>query len=85
MPFWAALLLALIIMAVKSKVVIDSFKHLIAGRNSILILFGLTVIFFIAVVLLPLLNHEGQIKGTVDTSKEIQAQEKPMEVKHHGH
>lgn len=81
LPVWVALLIALAIIAVKSKVVIDLLKHLIVGRNLILILFGLTGIFFVAVIILPLLNHEGPITDTVDISKQIQA-EQPVATEH---
>ncbi len=84
-PVWVAILIAFIIMAIKGKVVIDAFKHLIVGRNLILVLFGLTAIFFVAVIILPLLNHEGYIVGTEDLSKQIQAETKPVETGHHGH
>lgn len=85
LPVWVAIGIAFIIMAIKSKVVIDSFKHLIVGRNLILVLFGLTGIFFISVILLPLLNHENSITDTVDISKQIQAEQAPMMEHKDGH
>ena len=84
MPVWLAIVVAFAIMAVKSKIVIDSFKHLIVGRNVIILLFGLTACFFLTLLLLPYFNHEGYITGTQDISKQVQAEEKPMVEGHHG-
>ena len=78
LPLWAALVIAFVIMVIKSKVVIDSFKHLIVGRNLILILFGLTGMFFIVLLLFPLFNHEGYITDTIDLSKQIQLEQGPV-------
>ena len=90
LPIWLALVIAFGIMLVKGKVVLDSFKFLLAGRHVLIITFALTGIFFGLVVLLPLFSHEGPIVGTQDISKEIQmeqsiaaAKEKPAEG-HHG-
>jgi heme A synthase len=86
LPLWLAVIVAFAIMAFKGKIVLDSFKHLLTGRHVLVLTFGLTIIFFATLVILPLLNHEGQIVGTQDISKELQMQEKPAEAaKNHGH
>jgi hypothetical protein len=71
-------------MIIKSLVVYESFKKFIIGRNSIIILFLLTIIFFISILLLPLFNHKGQIVGTVDLSKQLMMEEAQQEKEHHG-
>ena len=55
--------------------VYDSFKSLLPGKIALLIVFGLTGVFFLALVLLPILNNKGHIVGTIDTSKELQAEQ----------
>ena len=84
MPVWLAIVLAFGIIAIKSKVVIDAFKHLLTGRNVLILTIALTGVFLVALLILPLLNHEGYITGTKDISKELQMQEKPAEGHHHG-
>ena len=84
MPVWLAIAAALGIMAFKSKIVLDCFKHLLGGRQVLVVVFGLTAIFVLGLLLLPVLNHHGYIVGTQDLSKELQMQEKPVEGHHHG-
>ena len=84
MPLWLAIVVALGIIVFKSKIVLDCFKHLLGGRQLLVMVFGLTAIFVLGLLLLPALNHEGYIVGTQDISKELQMQEKPMEGHHHG-
>lgn len=91
LPVWLAILIALGIIAIKTKFVTDAFKHLLVGKNGLVILFALTAIFFLGLIILPLFNHNGQIVGTVDLSKEIQMQDAPTghdahtEGAQHGH
>ncbi len=73
-PVWAAVIVGLLIMAIKSKVVIDTFKTFITGRNSILIVFALTGIFFIVLLSLPLINQNNHIIGTEHTSYDLDLQ-----------
>ena len=75
LPVWVAIVLALAIIAIKGKVVLDSFQHLLTGRNALIILFGLTAVFFVVLILAPVLNHSNYITGTQDISKELQAQQ----------
>ena len=84
MPVLASVFVALSIILFKSSIVYDAFKGLLVGKNILVLVFSMTGIFFLTLLLLPFFNHEGRIVGTVDISKEIQAQEKPMEG-HHGH
>ena len=84
MPVWLAVMFALVIIAFKSKIVLDSFKHLLTGRQLIVMVFGLTAIFALGLLVLPVLNHHGYIVGTEDISKELQMQEKPAQGHHHG-
>ena len=84
MPIAITILISLIIIGVKGKIVFDSFKHLLVGKDILVLVFGLTIFFFLMILLLPLFNHENPITGTRDISKEIQAQE-PAAEEHHGH
>lgn len=81
-PVWIAIVVGLLIMAIKTKIVLDAFGHLLTGRNGLTILFGLTAAFFITLIILPLLNHEGQLVGTVDLSKQIQMEQQPASAHH---
>ncbi len=83
MPVALTILISLSIILIKGKIVFDAFKEFLVGKNVLIILFGLTIIFFIAIVTLPLLNHENTIVGTEDLSKAIQA-EQPVKGAHHG-
>ncbi len=83
-PLWIAVLIALSIIVLKSKIVLDSFQHLLVPRSALVILFGLTAVFFIVLLLLPLFNHQDRIVGTQDISKQLQMEEKPVEGHHHG-
>ena len=78
-PVWIAIAVALVIIVYKSKLVLDSFKHLLQGRHLLTIVFALTAIFVAGLLLLPVLNHEGFLLGTVDISKQLQMDEKPVE------
>ncbi len=82
LPIWIAVVVGLLIMAVKAKIVLDAFGHLLTGRYGLIILFGLTGVFFITLILLPLLNHEGYLVGTVDISKQIQMEAQPAAAHH---
>ena len=84
LPVWLAVVIALGIILIKSKVVLDSFKSLLTGRHLIVITFLLTAFFVAGLLLLPFFNHEGYLVGTQDISKEIQMQEKSAEGHHHG-
>ena len=84
MPVLVSVFTALSIILFKSSIVYDAFKGLLVGKNILVGVFLMTGFFFLTVLILPLLNQESRIVGTVDISKEIQAQEKPMEG-HHGH
>lgn len=83
LPVWLAVAIAVGIIFLKGKVVLDAFKHLLAGRPALVITFTLTAILVAGLLLLPLLNHEGYIVGTQDISKQLQEQDKPAEA-HHG-
>ncbi len=87
LPLWIVFVAGFVLMIIKSKALIDAFKPLLAGRQLILILFGLTAVFFIAVLLLPVFNMNNHIVGTVDISKQLMMDEKPAEHgggAHHG-
>ena len=85
LPVWTAILIALGIIAFKGTIVLDSFKPLLTGRHLIVMTFVLTGIFFMVLLILPFLNHNNRIVGTVDISKELQMQEQqPIEAKSHG-
>lgn len=84
LPLWPALVIAFAIIAIKGKVVLDAFKHLLVGRNVLILTFGLTVIFFASLLILPVWQHHGAIVGTEDVSKEYQMQE-PIKPGPHGH
>ncbi len=77
-PVWLAVAIGFVFIALKSTMVYDSFKHLMTGRNAIIILFVMTAAFFATLLLLPAWNQNGHLDGTVDISKEIQMQEKPV-------
>jgi hypothetical protein len=83
-PVGIAIGVAVLIMAIKSKIVWDSFKSLMAGRYLLAIVFGLTIIFVIGLLFGPVANHMGYLKGTEDLSKELQMDQKPLEAHHHG-
>ncbi len=74
--------LALAIIVVKSGIVYKTFKPLLNGKYSLIILFGLTIIFFIALLLLPAFNANNHLTGTVDISKQYALENPPQE--HHG-
>ncbi len=82
-PVWVAVVVGLVLIAVKGTIVVDSFKQFVAGRNIIVMIFVLTGILVLGLVLLPLLNRSDPLVGTRDISKQIQ-----METKegggHHG-
>lgn len=85
MPVWITIILSLGIIAVKGKIVYDSFKGLLVGKNILTLTFALTIFFFLMVIILPALNQKNHITGTEDISKAIQA-EQPIKKGHHdGH
>jgi cytochrome c oxidase subunit 4 len=53
----AAIIVALIIASIKGTLVASYFMHLISEKKIILAVLALTVIFFIGMMLLPLLGH----------------------------
>ena len=59
---------------VKAVIAVGYFLHLISNRSQISNVWGLTIIFVFALLLLPLSNAFNHLHGTVDTSKELQAQ-----------
>ena len=75
-PVWLALVCGLVLIAVKSSIVLGSFKQFLAGRGIIVIVFSLTGILVLGLLLLPLFNHSDRLVGTQDISK----QQEP----HHG-
>ncbi len=75
MPLFWTVIIALSIIVFKGKIVYDSFKDLLIGKNALIVVFILTIFFFLMILLLPLFNHENLIVGTEDISKDIQAQE----------
>ena len=78
MPIWLAVTIALAIIFFKSAVVVESFKHLLVGRQVLVLTYGLTLCFLAGMVLLIWFNsNHGRITDTVDLSKEVQMQEKP--------
>jgi hypothetical protein len=64
----------IVIELVKTVIVIGYFTHLIAKRVEINNVWWMTIITVAGLLLLPLLNSMNHITGTIDTSKELQAQ-----------
>jgi hypothetical protein len=64
----------LIIELVKVCIVIAYFVHLIAKRTEISNVWWITIIFVAGLLLLPLGNGMNHLVGTVDTSKQLQAE-----------
>ncbi len=60
----AAVILALTIAAVKAALVVCCFMHLISEKKLIYTVLILTAIFFLAVLLLPIIQSHNPIKGT---------------------
>ena len=83
-PVWLAAAGGLALIAVKSTIVVDSFKQFMVGRNIIVLIFALTGIFVLGLLFLPLFNHSNYLVGTQDISKNIQMAAKE-EAPHHGH
>lgn len=75
MPVWLAVVLGLGIIIYKSSVVVDAFKHLILGRPLLILVFAMTAIFFVSLLLGPIMTHEDPLLGTIDISKEVQRQQ----------
>lgn len=59
----AAVVLAMIIAAAKGSLVAAYFMHLIAEESLIYAILGLTAIFFLVLMLLPVYQHAGYIGG----------------------
>src|SRR3990172_6528257 len=57
LPFIAALTVALIIASIKAALVAGYFMHLISERKMIYAILVLTVVFFVALMFLPMLHH----------------------------
>lgn len=70
-PVWLVLLAGFSFMLIKSAIVYNSFKNLLTGKNGLIVLFGLTAVFLIAVLILPFFNEQGQLVGTQDISKQL--------------
>ncbi len=83
-PLWVLVSVSFALIALKANAVISAFKHLIEARKFILVLFGLTGIFFLSLLVLPILNQINSLKGSVDISKEMMLREKPS-AGTHGH
>ncbi len=83
MPLWLVMSIGFLLMAIKSTLVVELFKQFMVGRNLILMIFALTISVIIGLLILPVLNHGGQIVGTEDTSMQIQMETKQEPV-HHG-
>ena len=81
-PVWMVVVLGLVLIAVKSTIVFDAFKQFMVGKNILVIVFSLTGIFVLGLLLLPLMNHNSRIAGTVDISKQLLMETK--EEPHHG-
>ena len=58
----------------KAVIAIGYFLHLIANRSQISRVWLLTIVFVLALLLLPIGNAFNHLHGTVDTSKELQAE-----------
>src|SRR3989338_438894 len=69
-PVWVAVIVGLVLIAVKGAIVVESFKQFMVGRNIIVMIFALTGILVLGLVLLPLLNRSDLLVGTRDISKE---------------
>ena len=61
LPAAAAIGLALFIAAIKAALVASYFMHLISEKKLILWILGLTVAFFVALLLLPVLTSVGEV------------------------
>ncbi len=79
-----AVILAIVIILIKSGIVYKAFKPFLNGKNSLIILFALTIIFFLSVIVLPFFNAHNHLTGTVDISKQYDMDNKPVEGDHHG-
>ena len=84
-PLWIVLLIGITLMIIKSVAVFESFKKLMVGRNAIIILFSLTLVFLVHLLLLPVLTHQGSIVGTVDISKQLMMDEPAAQEPEEGH
>jgi len=65
-PLWVAICIALIIATFKGSLVACYFMHLISERKVIYLIMGMTVIFFLSVLLLPFAEHHSVPQGTVN-------------------
>jgi len=75
LPVWLAVVIALGIIAIKGKFVLDAFKDLLTPRRALVILFALTGFFFLTVLLLPFLNKKDHLVGSEDTSNLYQTEQ----------
>ena len=64
----------LLIEIVKLCIAVGYFLHLVANRKEISNVWLLTIVFVAALLLLPIANGMNHLKGTVDVSKDLQAQ-----------
>jgi hypothetical protein len=64
----------LVIELVKACIVIGYFIHLIANRKEINNVWWLTISVVVGLLFLPLLNGKNHLVGTVDTSKQLEAE-----------
>jgi cytochrome c oxidase subunit 4 len=77
LPLRMAVAVALLIATIKGSLVACYFMHLISERRLIFAVMGLTVAFFLALLLLPVLSHAGrsEITGTPVTIPAAPAEE----------
>jgi hypothetical protein len=81
-PVWLIVTIGLIFIISKSVVVFESLKNLLVGRNIIIIVFLMTVIFVAGLVLTGVLEYHSHIVGTQDISRQLMMEQ--QEEGHHG-
>lgn len=57
LPLAAAVIIALLIAAIKSSLVAGFFMHLVSEKKIILVILALAAILFVALLLFPVLSH----------------------------
>jgi hypothetical protein len=70
-PLWFIISVGLIFMASKSVIVYSSFKKLLVGRNLLILVFLLTIIFVSGLLLTGIFEDKSHIVGTEDISKQL--------------
>jgi hypothetical protein len=81
-PVWFIIFVGLLFIVSKSFVVFESFKNLLTGRNLIVLVFIMTVIFVTGLVLTGVFENHTHIVGTQDISKQLMMEQ--HEEGHHG-